>query len=247
MMPEVDGLNRAAVLWTGGKDCSMAFYKAELSGYRIEKLVTFTPRKGKFLAHPLSFMKYQAQALATQHIQVIIDNPFKRSYERAILSLRDHYGIGTLVTGDIAEVNGHPNWISECCQYSGVDVLTPLWGFDRRKLLQKILSCGFKVIFSCVRKPWLSEDWLGRELNKDSIEQLLRIGLEKGFDICGEQGEYHTLVLDGPIFEKSVQIGSYTKREKNSIMYLDLHDVSLQDKVPLSSKALRTNAVPCFR
>ncbi|MBI2125941.1 MAG: diphthine--ammonia ligase [Thaumarchaeota archaeon] len=247
MGSEVRGLKGAAVLWTGGKDCSMAFYKAELSGYKIEKLVTFTPRKGKFLAHRLSFMKYQAQALATQHLQVIVEEPFKQNYKKAILSLRDRYGIEILVTGDIAEVNEHPNWISECCQHSGVDLLTPLWGFDRCKLLQKILSCGFKVIFSCVKKPWLSEDWLGRELNKNSIERLSRIGLEKGFDICGEQGEYHTLVLDGPIFEKSFQIGSYTKHKRNSIMYLDLHDVALQDKIPLSIEAMRTNAVSRFR
>src|SRR3972149_9589964 len=104
MGSEVRGLKRAAVLWTGGKDCSMAFYKAELSGYKIEKLVTFTPRKGKFLAHPLSFMKYQAQALATQHLQVIIEEPFKQNYKKAILSLRDRYGIEILATGDIAEV-----------------------------------------------------------------------------------------------------------------------------------------------
>jgi len=220
----------ATVLWTGGKDSSLAFYEAKLLGYAIRSLTTFVPCEPEFLAHPLSFMKYQAEALGLPHYTLEIDEPFKESYKKAILSLRERQGIATLITGDIAEVDGHPNWIRECSENSGIDVLIPLWGFDRRELIERLLSYKFKAIFSCVKKPWFTYDWLGRELDKYSLEQLCTINAKTGLDICGEQGEYHTLVLDGPPFQKRVHVGTYLKRTKDSLMYIDIQRVSLQKK-----------------
>ena len=219
----------ATVLWTGGKDSSLSLYEAKLLGYEVRSLVTFVPREPEFLAHPVGFMKYQAKALELPHYTLEVNEPFKESYESAISSLREKYGIATLITGDIAEVDGHPNWIRECSE-SDINVLTPLWGRDRNELISRLLSYKFKVIFSCVKKPWFTSDWLGMELNEDSLEQLCKINVETGLDICGEQGEYHTLVLDGPPFKKSILVSAYSKREKDSLMYLDIQKVALQKK-----------------
>jgi len=199
-------------------------------GYEVGSLVTFVPAEPEFLAHPLSFMKYQAEALGLPHHILEVNEPFKESYEKAIHSLREGRGIDTLITGDIAEVDGHPNWIRECSKYSGTDVLTPLWGFDRHELIGRLLSYKFKVIFSCVKKPWFTEEWIGRELNEDSLEQLRKINAETGLDICGEQGEYHTLAVDGPPFKKSIHISAYSSCVKNSLMYIDIQKVTLKEK-----------------
>lgn len=220
----------ATVLWTGGKDSSLALYEAKLLGYEVRSLVTFVPREPEFLAHPLSFMKYQAEALELPHYTLEVNEPFKESYEKAIHSLREKYGIDTLITGDIAEVDGHPNWIRECSKYSGISVLTPLWGSDRKGLISRILSYKFKVIFSCVKKPWFTSDWVGKEFNKDSLELLVKINKETELDVCGEQGEYHTLVVDGPLFKKSIHIIDYSKRVKDSLMYINIQKVALQEK-----------------
>lgn len=220
----------ATCLWTGGKDSSLAFYEAESSGCRIMNIATFIPYGSEFLAHPLGFMKYQAETLGLPHYTIGIKEPFRRGYEEAILSLKGNYGIDTLVTGDISEVDGYPNWIRECSKYSGVDVLTPLWEHDRLELLRRFLSYNFKAVFSCVKKPWFTDEWLGKELNEKSIEHLEKIKAETGLDICGEQGEYHTLVIDGPIFEKSISIDVYAKKTKESVMYLDIHKASLLPK-----------------
>src|SRR3989304_8470090 len=109
----------AAVLWTGGKDCSLALYEAKSLGHEVGSLVTFIPREPKFLAHPISFMKYQAEALKLPHYTMEINEPFKESYENAIHSLRERFGIDTLITGDISEVDGNPNWIRGCSKSSG--------------------------------------------------------------------------------------------------------------------------------
>jgi len=221
----------ASVLWTGGKDSSLAFYEARLLGYKIVSLVTFVPDKPAFRAHPLAFMKYQADALGLPHYIWQVSEPFKKAYEKAIYSLRKKEGIDTLITGDIARIDGYPNWIKECSAYADIDVLAPLWGCDRLELLTRFLAYKFKGIFSCVKKPWFTDEWLGMELNKDSLDRLCAIHAKTGLDISGEEGEYHTLVTDGPLFKKSIHISAYTKHTKNSLMYIDIQKAFLMRKI----------------
>jgi uncharacterized protein (TIGR00290 family) len=220
-----------AVSWTGGKDSSLALYEADVSGCEINCLVTFAPSQESFLAHPLAFMKLQAQALGLPHHVINIEEPFERGYENAISSVREEHGIDALVTGDIGEVAGHdPNWMVDRGQRWGVDVLRPLWHRDRLALLNKVLSLGFRVVFSCVKGPWFTEEWLGLELSRSSLERLYELSKRTGLDICGEQGEYHTLVSDGPRFRKSIKIVSFSKQVKDSTMYISLENLRLVDK-----------------
>ena len=222
-------IRNSAVLWTGGKDCSFSLYLAKLSGYSIRELVTFVPKQGKFLAHPLHFMKYQAEALALPHHEIVIEEPFKQGYANAMHYLKGH-GIDVLVAGDIAEVCGFQSWLKECIGNSGIELLTPLWHKDRKEILESFISAGFRAIFSCVKKPWFSSKWLGRKLNKGILSELSDLSAKKGFDICGEQGEYHTLTLDGPVFKKSIEIEDYSRKKKGSIMYLDIKKINLKKK-----------------
>jgi len=106
-------MQSAAMLWTGGKDCSLALYEAGRDGYDVRCLVTFAPSNPNFLAHPPAFIKMQAQAMALPHYILPISEPFEKSYEAALCKLREKMGISTVITGDIAEVGGSPNWIRE--------------------------------------------------------------------------------------------------------------------------------------
>lgn len=221
---------KCAVLWTGGKDSALALYESQLMGYDVAQLVTFAPIGGKFLAHPLNFMAYQAEALGLPHAVIEIKEPFKQSYEDAIRALKNQENIDVLITGDIAEVDGLPNWIRECSQPAFMDVSTPLWNLDRTTIANRLVSSGFEVIFSCVKKPWFTADWVGKPLNADTFERLQEMHRETGLDICGEQGEYHTLVLDGPSFKKRIQIESYSVVQQDSLMTIDIQGIKLCDK-----------------
>lgn len=162
------------MLWTGGKDCSLALCEAGRDDYDVRCLVTFAPLNPKFLAHPPVFIKMQAQALALPHYILSISEPFEKSYETALCKLRDEMGINTAITGDIAEVGGSPNWIRERSRSVGMNVHTPLWGRDRLALLQQQLANGFKVIVSCVNTRWLAAGWVDRELDESAIADLRR-------------------------------------------------------------------------
>jgi diphthine-ammonia ligase len=220
----------AAVLWTGGKDSSLALYEATLQGFHVERLITFAPSEGRFRAHPLEVLSLQAQALGLLHHTPEIKEPYREAYQEAIVALSERWAIQTLVTGDIGEVEGHRNWIRECCAGLDVRVLTPLWDRGGIELLDRLLSCGFQAIFSCVKTPWLTPDWVGRELNVETLAELSTLSQARGFDVCGEQGEYHTLVVDGPCFQKRISINGCQTKTEEDLAYVEFQAVSLQDK-----------------
>jgi len=217
------------MLWTGGKDSSMALYEAAQNSYSIRCLVTFAPPQADFLAHPLGFIKLQAQALALPHYVLSISEPFERSYETALGKLRDEMGINCVVTGDIADVDGNPNWIRERCRPVGMSAHMPLWGRDRNAMLRQLLERGFKARFSCIKTRWLDEDWIGRELDEAAIAELRVVREQSGLDLCGEEGEYHTLVTDGPQFTRGIEIHSYSIRTTDSLAYMEIREVELID------------------
>jgi diphthine-ammonia ligase len=221
---------RAVVLWTGGKDCNLALYEAKKRGYEIIALITFAMGDARFLAHPIPVMEQQAKALNVPHVIVPVCEPYKEGYEEAIARIKIMYEIETIVTGDIAEIHGNTNWITDRSVPSGVYVYLPLWHLERAQILQKLLDLDFKIIFSCVKEPWFTVEWLGKLLTTEVPDQLKKLRQVNGVDMCGEQGEYHTLVLDGPEYNYELHIDSFTAKKENAIMYMKIENITLHKK-----------------
>ncbi|HEX7653374.1 MAG TPA: diphthine--ammonia ligase [Verrucomicrobiae bacterium] len=220
----------AAILWTGGKDSALALYEARRIGLQVGWLVTFAPPQPEFLAHPLAVMRLQAEALGLPHFVWPVSEPFAANYEEGLRWLQEKMGITTVVTGDIAEVGGQPNWIRERSRPVGMQVLTPLWGRNRRQLLEQLLAAEFEVVFSCVKKRWLAAGWAGRRLSADVIAELAVMRVENGLDLCGEEGEYHTLVLDSPDFQRRLHFAGVQVCEQETLAYLRIDQAELQSK-----------------
>lgn len=211
---------KGVVLWTGGKDSAMALYRAEKAGYEILGLATFVPKGADFLAHPLPLMAAQAQAMGLKHRLFPVEEPYEKSYEGALERIRKFFGNDTVITGDIAPVNGYPNWIRERSRPLEMEVFTPLWEEDREDLWKGLWGAGICAVFSGVRRPFLDETWLGKPLDASALKALKTVAEETDLDICGEQGEYHTLVLDGPFFRKRLVLNSVSKEWKGPLAYL---------------------------
>ncbi len=207
----------AAVLWTGGKDCALAFFKAQQAGYTITHLITFAPKNPDFKAHPIHLIKKQVKAIGIPHLLITVIAPIKESYENTIQQLKELYKVNTLITGDIDEVDGHTNWIEECSLKSDMKVFNPLWKKERAYLLNELITNDFKVVFSLVKKEYLNSNWIGKTLDEKSINDLKN---KLNIDICGENGEYHTMVLNAPFFKHKVVINENEVTENDQYYYL---------------------------
>ncbi|GGH02466.1 ATP pyrophosphatase [Polaribacter pacificus] len=216
----------AAVLWTGGKDCALAFYKSQLEGHNIKLLVTFTPKNPVFKAHSLALIKLQAKAIDLPHLSIVIDQPIRDSYQKNISLLKQQHHIDVLITGDIDQIDNHNNWIEDCCKPSGMLVHKPLWKLERESILDQLISNNFEVIFSLVKKDLDLTDFLGHRITTDQIDQLKK---NKNIDLCGENGAYHTMTLNAPFFTKKIVLTS-TIKEDNEYAYLCIQSTKLEEK-----------------
>ena len=213
-------MSRVIVLWSGGKDAMQALCHAREAGHQVVALVTFAPPSPRFLAHPLSQVRRQAAALGLPHRLVTIEAPFDLGYEQALAALKEEWQLDGVVTGDIDSVGGAPNWIRERCRSLGLTVHTPLWQQPREALLADMLARGIVAHLSCVDTRVLAPEWVGRRLDADTLSDLQQLADRDGFDACGEQGEYHTMVTDGPGFAAPLALGHWQVARQDHLAYL---------------------------
>ena len=193
-------MKKASVLWTGGKDSALAL-QVSLNLYDIGRLVCFVPADNRqFYAHPTQLMELQARKIGLPIEFIPISEPYALSYRQQIETIKDS-GIEVLITGDISTVGGMPNWIDGVAS-DLMDVYKPLWELDRKAILEMLISNKFKVVCSLAYKKYFQPTIAGRCLDSELISELKQLPI----DACGEQGEYHTWVLDAPFFKEVIQL-----------------------------------------
>lgn len=221
---------KVVALWTGGKDSSLACYKILKRGYDVAFAMTFIWDQPS-LAHPLAMIKLQSEVLRIPFYWERVAPPYFEAYRKGILELKEEYGIQGVVTGDISYVDSfHGNWVEDVCRGTGVEVIKPLWDMDRLRIVEDIVGNGFKVIFTCVKEPWFREEWLGRTIDSQAIKELQKLNEETGMDICGENGEYHTMTIDAPLFKKAIKVSKFETEKVRDAYIMKGVDLSVAPK-----------------
>lgn len=201
-------MSRVILLWSGGKDAMLALCHARAAGHQVVALATFAPPAPRFLAHPLPLVRRQAVALGLPHLLVTIEAPFEQSYETALSRLQQEWILDGVVTGDIDSVGGAPNWIRERCRPLGSPSI-PRSGSNLAKPCWRICWPAASSPTSPVSIPVLAPEWTGRTLDADTLSELQQLAEREGFDACGEQGEYHTMVTDGQGFAAPLRLDGW--------------------------------------
>ncbi|MFN3966607.1 MAG: diphthine--ammonia ligase [Endomicrobiia bacterium] len=215
---------KAFVCWSGGKESCLSLYRAlkKYSG-RLQfcYLVNMISEDGKHSrAHGISskLLKLQADSIRIPIIQRKTTwKNYEKEFKKVILELKKEnvsYGI----FGDI-DLQEHRDWVEMVCKEIGIEPILPLWKEERENLLKEFIQVGFKAIVVATDAQFLGEVWLGRQIDSKFIEDLKLIG---NIDLCGEKGEYHTFVYDGPIFKKSVEFVIDKKVLKGKHWFLEL-------------------------
>ncbi len=218
---------KALVLWSGGKDCNLALHLAKQEGYEITALVTFCSKSTEFRAHPKELMELQSKSLGIPHLLLGIQEPFAENYEIQLRKLKEQLGIELLVSGDISEVHASPNWISERAKVVGMKTFLPLWHVKREEVMRLLLKFKFEIILTMVKAPWLEARFAGRKIDPELLEEFRILGQENDLDLCGEQGEYHTMVLNGPGYRSAIEIKRYELIHHGEMTHLSNLELSL--------------------
>lgn len=186
--------------WSGGKDSCLALYRAIRSDMRCEALFTMLIEDGTLSrSHGQSVEAIRAQSAAmglplktAQASWADYEAVFKRTGR--VFAER---GIRDGVFGDI-DLEPHREWVERVCGQISIRPHLPLWNSDRRVVVDEFLDAGFTAVIVAVSTARLSRDFLGRELDDATLTDLAG----QGVDICGEEGEFHTFVTDGPLFAR---------------------------------------------
>ena len=216
--------------WSGGKDCCLACYRAIASGLDVRYLAnTVTADGQRSCSHGITaeIIRLQSQGMG---IPIVQQPTTGETYEAEFIKMLRAFkqeGIEGGVFGDI-DFNAHREWIERVCQKAGVTPHLPLWLNDQMKLMEEFIAAGFKSVVVAVKAELLGKDVLGRFIDKEFLVYLA--GINKGITPCGEAGEFHTLVVDGPLFKKRLEITKSEKVTRGEHHFLEIIGIELRTK-----------------
>jgi len=216
--------------WSGGKDCCLSLYRATKSGMDVRYLANMTTQDGKrSCSHGMSaaVIKKQAEALGIPIAQrPTTDSNYEAVFSETLKGFKKE-GITGGVFGDI-DFNAHKEWIERVCASAGMTPHLPLWLEDQTKLMEEFIGAGFKSVIVAVKTDLLGQDVLGRTIDKEFLKYIA--GLNKGITPCGEAGEFHSLVIDGPLFKKRLVLKKTEKVTRGDHHFLEISEVELKAK-----------------
>jgi diphthine-ammonia ligase len=203
--------------WSGGKECALATYKAISQRHEVLYLLNFISEDGeRSRSHGIkaSVLALQAEAIGISLIQVKTSwENYEESFKKIVRELRDK-GIEGGVFGDM-DLEEHREWVERVCSEIGIKAFLPLWGIKAEKLIGEFLKLKFKAIIIATR---LKETFLGKVLDKALVRQIIKLGSHP----CGENGEYHTFVTEGPIFRKALKVTQGERKRKDNVWFWEI-------------------------
>ncbi|MBR0371006.1 MAG: TIGR00289 family protein [Methanobrevibacter sp.] len=199
-----------AVLFSGGKDSTMAVYNALKSGEDVRYLLAMKSANDEsymFHVPNIHLTDLLAEAMDIPIISVKTDGIKEEELKDLRLAFEKlkSLGIEAIYTGALYSTY-QKSRIEKLASDVGIKAVSPYWHVDELEYMRKIVSLGFEVIISGVAAYGLDEKWLGRKIDDKCIDDLLKLNEKVGLNLAFEGGEAETLVLDGPIFKKRVKI-----------------------------------------
>ncbi|KZN98151.1 diphthine--ammonia ligase [Bacillus badius] len=215
---------RIALSWSGGKDSCMALERLVAAGYEVVLLVTTVPQElNRTFAHgeKIEMIEQQSDSLSIPvHFIRCSLNAYTETFIEDLVQLKSRYGLDGIAFGDIY-LEGHRQWGEDVAAAAGLEALYPLWcrPEDSVNLLTAFIELGYKAAVIRIRKDVLDDSWLGKELDQNFLKAIQQQ------TVCplGENGEFHTFVWDGPLFQYPVRFTYGQVLSQDSSQRLEIH------------------------
>jgi len=211
--------------WSGGKDSCFACYKAICEGYNVSYLLNFISKEYKrvsFHGTEAKLIQLQAEAIGIPLLQKETTwNGYEQEFKDAVKSLIPD-GVTGMVFGDIY-LEEHKDWVDRVCGELGIEAIEPLWGQDPERSLLDFIDAGFEATIVSAKSELFDDKWMGQKLDREFLSYLK----DNNIDLCGENGEYHTFVTAGPMFNKKIKITKSQPITRDGYWFLDTIEYSL--------------------
>jgi diphthine-ammonia ligase len=222
---------RVAVLATGGKDSTLAFYHALRESHEIICLATMIPsREDSWMFHypNIGLIDLFGEAVGIPVVKAETSGAKEEELEdlKRLIGRLDIEGV---VSGAIGS-NYQKTRIDDICTQLNLESLAPLWRKDPLLMLKEMLELKFDAVIVGVYAHGFDDKWLGRKINDQTVKDLMVLNSSYGVSLVGEGGEYETLVLDASFFKKRIRIVAAEKVWKGQSGYLHVSRVKLESK-----------------
>jgi|TARA_Y100000310_G_scaffold127024_1_gene126030 asparagine synthase (glutamine-hydrolysing) len=202
---------KLGILFSGGKDSTLATYLAKEKGHEISCLISiFSENKESYMFHVPSISKSKQQS-KVMGIPIIVQKTKGekeselKDLEKAIKKAKKDFNIEGIVTGAVESVY-QSSRIQKICDKLRLDCFNPLWQKPQFEILEDLLKNKFEVIVTGVFAYPLTKKWLGKKIDKEFIMEMRKLNKDFKISPAGEGGEFETLVLNCPLFIEPLKI-----------------------------------------
>jgi ABC transporter with metal-binding/Fe-S-binding domain ATP-binding protein len=226
---------KLGILLSGGKDSLYAAYKAQATGHELACCLTIqSENEESYMFHTpnISGVHLQAEAMELPLLTQITPGEKEVELEdlRTLLKrAKQEHHIEGITTGAVGSQYQAAR-IQSICYELNLYCFNPLWQINQVQLLEELLEHKFKIIFTGVFAYPLDEEWLGRELTAQTIEELKLYEKKYRLNPAGEGGELESYVLDCPLFKKQICIDTTTQNFANHAGTYTITKAHLEDK-----------------
>lgn len=206
--------------WSGGKDSCLALYRAVTAGAEPRVLLSMLREDGaRSRSHGLPCEVLQAQA-DSLGISLVTKTASWSDYEPVFITALQELKATGVKAGVFGDIDGdeHRLWEEKVCAAAGIEAYLPLWKASRLALLGELLMLGFEATIVTVNSEKLDQTYLGRVIDLDLIREFASLGI----DPSGEEGEYHTVVTNGPVFSEPVRLATGERTLHDGYWFLDV-------------------------
>ena len=206
---------------SGGKDSALALHEAARAGAEPRLLVSMMVEGGeRSRSHGLSREVLAAQAEAVG-LPIEFGAASWSGYEAELIRvLEASIAAGGPIVGVFGDIDmqDHRDWVERVCGLVGAEARLPIWQRDRRAVMDELLDTGFRAVIVAVRDGVLPKELLGVMIDAEVVAAIEAAGA----DAAGENGEYHSLVVDGPLFERPLAVEAGERSLRDGVWFTDV-------------------------
>ena len=213
----------------------MALNYALEQGWEVESLISVKPKSTESFLYQyatVEWTKLSSNALGIPVIHLKSEKIGAKEEADELRAVFKDLNVNAVVVGGVGLQKTQIREWERVAKEFGIEIIVPYKNLTSEELFDKTVNSGFDIMLTDVASDGLGKEWIGKRLTKDNADEFKRLSKKFGFDVLGEGGYYNTLVLDGPIFNKKIQVTSSKKIWDNKTYsgYLDIDQAKLVSK-----------------